>query len=424
MFFRITSKYVKLIMGGSVKKLLNILLLFICFLSINVKALDLDVKSNNIIMYNLDNNEVLFKKNDDSKVQIASLTKIMTALIVLDKIDDLDKKVTITYEDFNNLTKYNLATAGFKVGETVTYKDLLYGLLLPSGAEAAQALVRNISGNTNDFVKLMNEKTEELNLTNTHFSNPIGLDDENNYSTAFEVSKLFNYALKNNTFKDIITTLKYTTSDGKLSFKSTIQSNAKRYGIEVPYILGGKTGTTDGAGLCFASIAKEKNIHYMLVTLGAVYDKKGAHHIEDAKTIYEYFMNNYDNYKIVDKKKSYKSLKTVYLKENEIKLYPKSDIIKYLPNNYDINDVRFEYDGVDEVSIFTNKNLGTLKIFYKDELLKEEKVVLKNKVNFSFHKFFKHNALYVILIFLLIMGTLFVKRKKHKKRRKRLKHNS
>lgn len=397
------------------KKVLNTLLLLMCLCTINVKALDLNVQSNNVIMYNLDNNEILFEKDDNHKVQVASLTKIMTAMVVLDKIENLEEKVTITYDDFTNLAKHNLATAGFKVGEVVTYNDLLHGLLLPSGAEAARALVRNVSENEEEFVKLMNEKAKKLNLENTHFSNPIGLDDEQNYSTAFEMSKLFNYALKNETFKKIITTSQYKTSDGKLSFKSTIQSNAKRYGIDVPYILGGKTGTTDGAGLCFASIAKENNVNYMLVTLGAPYDKKGAHHIEDAKKIYDYFIQNYGNHKIVDKKISYKSLKTIYLKENEIKLYPEEDIIKYLPNDYNKNDVKFKYEGVNEVSILTKKNLGTLKIFYKDELLKEEKVVLKNEVNFSFEKFFKQNILYFILVFVLFIIFIMIKIKKHKK---------
>lgn len=399
------------------KKALNFLVLFICLSTLKVKALDLNVSSKNVIMYNLDNNEILFEKEDNTKIQIASLTKIMTAIVTLDRINDLDQQVIITYDDLKGLAEDNLVTAGFTIGEAVTYRDLLYGLLLPSGADAAAALSRTVAGNKEEFVILMNEKAKELKLNNTNFSNPVGLDDENNYSTAKEVSMLFNYALKNENFKKIITTSEYTTSDGKISFKSTIQNNAKKYEIEVPYILGGKTGTTDGAGLCLASIAKENDVNYMLVTLGAPYDKKRPHHIEDAKTIYDYFIQNYSNQKIVDKKIPYKILKTVYLKEDKIKLYPKEDIIKYLPNDYDKNDVKLKYEGVDEVSIFTDKKLGTLKIFYKEDLLKEEKVLLKTKVNFSFSKFFKQNIIYIILIVFILLLIIIKKKQsiKHKK---------
>lgn len=405
------------------KKILNIIILITCIFTLNVKALDLNVSSKNIIMYNLDNNEILFEKEDNTKIQIASLTKIMTALVTLDKIEDLDKQIIITNDDLKGLVEENLVTAGFTPGEAVTYKDLLYGLLLPSGADAASAISNNIAGTKEEFVKLMNEKAKELKLTNTNFSNPIGLDDEYNYSTAKEISIIFNYALKNEKFKNIITTPEYNTSDGKLSFKSTIQTNAKRYGIEVPYILGGKTGTTDGAGLCLASIAKENDVNYMLVTLGAPYDKKRPNHIEDAKTIYDYFIQNYSNQKIVDKKKPYKTLKTIYLNEDEIKLYPEEDIIKYLPNNYDKKDVKLKYIGVNEISIFTRKKLGTLKIYYKDELLKEEKVLLKIKTHFSFSKFFKQNMLYFILLLIIITLLIIVKKRSRKSKNNRLKRS-
>lgn len=295
----------------------------------------------------------------------------------------------------------------------VTYRDLLYGLLLPSGADAAMALSRSISGSEEEFIKLMNAKAKGLGLKNTNFAGVVGLDDENNYSTAKDVSKLFRKDLDNKDFKTIITSKEYTTSDGKLTFKSAIQSNAKRYSIDVPYILGGKSGTTDGAGLCLASIASANDVNYLLVTLGSPYDKIRPHHIDDAKVIYDYFINNYSNKKIVDKKVKYKSLKTKYLKEEEIDLYPSEDIIKYVPNDYNEEDIKYEYKGIDEVSIFSSKKLGTLKIYYKDELLKKEYVILKIKTHFSFTKFLKGNIFWFISGFAVIIIIIFViKRKK------------
>ena len=191
-----------------------ILCLFISlFLLTSVQALELDIHSTNAILYNTNDDKVLYEKNENERVQIASLTKIMTAIVTLDKIDNLDEKVTLVSEDLKGLLEENLVTAGFKVGQTVSYRDLLYGLLLPSGADAAKALARSIGGTEDNFVKLMNEKAKKLNLKETHFTNPIGLDDENNYSTVKDVSLMFEYALKNDDFKKIVTSSSYTTSD-------------------------------------------------------------------------------------------------------------------------------------------------------------------------------------------------------------------
>lgn len=394
------------------KKVSIFLLLILFFITFDVKAIDLDIKANNALLYNLDSDEVLYEKNCNDKVQIASLTKIMTALVALDEVSDLDRQVIISYDDLKGLSELNLVTAGFTVYETVTYRDLLYGLLLPSGADAAMALSRSISGSREEFVKLMNEKAKKLSLDSTSFAGAIGLDDENNYSTAKDVSKLFRKALDNNEFKKIITSKEYTTTDGKLTFKSTIQSNSKRYNIFVPYILGGKTGTTDGAGLCLATLASANGVNYALVTLGSPYDRVGPHHIEDAKVIYDYFIDNFGNKKIVDKNFKYKSLNTKYLKEDKIDLYPSEDIIKYVANDYSSGDIKYVYDGTQYVSIFSDKKLGTLKIYYKDELLKEEDVLLKVKTHFSLSKFLKKNIVWLILGFIFIGVILFLKNRR------------
>ena len=160
------------------KKTIKLLIILILLIPLNIKAIELDISSKNAILYNIDNNEILYEKNSNDKVQIASLTKIMTALVSIENIEDLDKQIIINNSDFKNVQKYNLVTAGFTVGEVVTYKDLLYGLLLPSGADAAKALARNIAGSEEEFIILMNKKVQDLNLKNTNFSNVIGLDDE------------------------------------------------------------------------------------------------------------------------------------------------------------------------------------------------------------------------------------------------------
>lgn len=395
------------------KKILSFILIFIIFIG-KVDALNLDISSKNAVLYNMDSGEVIYEKNSDEKVSIASLTKIMTALITLENVENLDERVIIIEKDFEGLIEANAVTAGFTKGEVVTYKDLLYGLLLPSGADAAKALARLVAGSEEKFIEKMNDKVKKMNLKQTNFSTVIGLDDVNNYSTAREVSLIFKEALKNKNFKNILTTKEYTTSDGKLKFKSTIQSNAKKYNIDVPYILGGKTGTTTDAGLCLATIAKANNVNYMLVTLGALYDKKAPHNIEDAKVIYDYFIENYGNQKIVDKQKSFKKIKVKYSDQESLNLYPTKSITKYLENDYDKKNVKLVYDGKEEITPFDKKGskIGTLKIYYQDKLIDTQNIILNENLHFNTFNFIKENILIVAGILIVIIFVIVLK--KHK----------
>ena len=386
------------------KKILSLIIIFILFIG-KINALELNISSESAILYNLDSGEVLYEKNSDEVRQIASLTKIMTALVTIENVDNLDKQVILTKEDFAGLIEANAVQAGFTNGEVVTYKDLLFALLLPSGADAAKAIARNVGGSEENFINKMNEKAKELNLKNTKFSTVIGLDDKNNYSTAKEVSIIFKEALKNKTFKEIITTKEYQTSDGKLTFKSTIQSNAKRYEIDIPYVLGGKTGTTSGAGLCLATIAKANDVNYMLVTLGALYDKKAPHNIEDAKIVYDYFIENYSNKIIVDKDKSFKKIKVKYSNVEEINLYPNKSITKYLENNYNKDDIKLIYNGKKELTPLNKKEekLGTLKIYYQDKLIDTQNIILNENISFNIISFIKEEIVIISIVLILLI---------------------
>ena len=398
------------------KKVLSFIFIFILFM-VRAKGLELDISSKNAILYNMDSGEVLYEKAADEKVPIASLTKIMTALVSIENIENLDTQIVLTADDFKGLAEANAVTAGFTKGEVVTYRDLLYGLLLPSGADAAKALARNIAGSEENFIKMMNEKVGEMNLENTHFSTVIGLDDDNNYSTAREVALIFKEALKNEDFKTIITTKSYTSTDGKITFKSTIDNNAKKFEIDVPYILGGKTGTTTDAGLCLATIAKANGVNYMLVTLGATYDKKAPHNIEDAQTIYDYFIENYGNHVIVDKKTPFTEIKIKYGTEKTIKLYPTKNITKYLENNYDKDDIKYVYDGQKEITAFTKKGerLGTLKIYYQENLIDKEDIVLTANLKFSLLGFIEENIIIILsIITVIIIIVVLILKRKHK----------
>lgn len=387
------------------KKLIFILIIVITLFNINVYALDLDINSRNAIMYDISEDKLLYEKNSNEKVSIASLTKIMTCVVALENINNLDDTVKLTYKDFEGLLEANASQAGFKIGEVVTYRDLLYGLMLPSGADAAQALVNNISSSKDEYIKLMNDKALELKLNNTHFSNATGLDDDNNYSTVEDIYKLFKYALSNEEFKTIVTTKTYTTSDGLLTVKSTTKKFIDKFDIEVDYIKGSKTGTTDNAGFCLASFANFDNQDFILVTTGAEYSKTSPNHLYDAKKIYEYFQNNYKYQVIVPKKTKLIELDTKYAKNKTVTFYNDKDLYKYLEKDINKDDIKIKYSGVDLITLKMDKGtkLGKVDVYYKDKVIDSIDIILKEKQKLSIFRWLIGHIVYIIILLLIIV---------------------
>ncbi len=372
----------------------------------------LDIKSKNVILYNMNDDSVIYALNEEDVVPIASLTKIMTALVSLDYIEDLDAKVTMTSDMYKTLREENAYQAGFTLGEKVTYRDLLYGLLLPSGAEAAQALAISTAGSIDNFAKAMNAKAKELGLTNTSFANPVGLDNPNNYSTAKDVAELLKVALQNETFKAIFTASEYTTSNGKHTFKASKATSKIVKGL----IDGSKTGFTYDAGLCFASIAHHNNVNYLLVTLGAPYNNRNNHY-NDAKEIYTYYFNNFDE-RLVLKKDT--NITDITLINDEVISYPvsiKEDIVKYMTINCDFKE---NYDGLTAITkeMKVGDKLGTFTVSCGDEVLYKEDVLVTPAMIIVIPPYYLIYLGIALIVLLFIMGLwLSHKRKKKKKRR-------
>ena len=179
-----------------IRKLLVLLILLIPF---NVFAEDININSNNAVVINLNNNEIIYEKNKDEVINVASMQKIMTTLVGIEHIDNIDENFTIPDGMFSSLDP-ELMMVGFSSGDKVNYSDLLYGTMLKSGADAAYALSIHISGSEDEYIKLMNEKAVKLGLNNTFFKNTTGLDEDGQYSSVYDIAILFKYALNNKTF--------------------------------------------------------------------------------------------------------------------------------------------------------------------------------------------------------------------------------
>ena len=217
---------------------------------------------------------------------------MMTAIVAIENLPILQKEIKLTSSTFEGLYDANAAMAGFRPGEKVRAIDLLYGVLLPSGAESCIGLADLIAGSEQDFVRMMNQKAADLGMNNTHFANATGLHNENHFTTVKDLAVLLSYALQNDTFRKIFTSSRHSTRstnihpDG-ITFYSTIYEELSNASITRGQILGGKTGYTREAGLCLASLAKVGKQEYILITAGAKGDRHSKqNHIIDALTVY------------------------------------------------------------------------------------------------------------------------------------------
>lgn len=255
-----------------------------------VQELDISgINSSCAVLMQARGGKIIGEINGEQTMYPASMTKIMTAIVAIEELDSLDREITLTDETFAGLYERDATQAGFQPGETVQAIDLLYGVMLPSGAECCIALADDIAGSEEGFVELMNQKAEKLGMDGTHFCDSTGLHDPDHYSTAKDIAVLLKYAIRNDTFREIIESPYHSTAatnihpDG-ITFYSSMFNNLPDPSVTGGKILGGKTGFTNDAGLCLASFAEIDGTEYILVTAGAF--SAGTPHIDDAVTIY------------------------------------------------------------------------------------------------------------------------------------------
>ena len=234
------------------------------------------VKSPYLVLLDVESNQVIAGRDCDRRIYPASMTKIMTLIVAVEKLKSLDATFTMTSEIIAPLVKQQASRAGFDPGEVVDANNLLYGLILPSGADAAVALADMIAGSEEEFVNLMNKKCDEMGLKNTHFMNTSGLQDINHYTTPTEMAMIMEYAMKNETCAKILSTYQYTTTptvQHPVGILLTSTMFSRMYGNEVQgmTIQAGKTGYTDESGNCLISYAEKNGKHYVVVVAGGTY---------------------------------------------------------------------------------------------------------------------------------------------------------
>ena len=234
--------------------------------------------------------QALLNKNMDDRMYPASMVKILTTIVALENLPDLLMEVQVLQQDIDPGYLAGASMAGFSAFETVRVLDLLFGAMLPSGADACLTLARAVSGSEAAFVELMNEKAIEIGLQGSHFTNVTGLHDENQYTTCHDMAILMQYCMENTDFRNIVATSVFTTIPTELHpqgitlYSTVYEGFAETTFANGAVFLGGKTGTTEEAGRCLVSAATFYGEEYYLVTAMARGETPG--NFEDTALIY------------------------------------------------------------------------------------------------------------------------------------------
>lgn len=322
------------------------------------------------LIYDRASQKILYEKNGLKQVPMASTTKIMTAIVVLENanlkdIVTIDKKAAGT----------GGSRLGLKANDKITVHDLLYGLMLKSGNDAAVALAIHVGGSIEGFATMMNEKAKELGCVNSHFATPHGLDQKEHYTTAYELACMADYALKIPKFKEIVGTKAYTVT---INNQPRIISNTNELLGNLNGVYGVKTGFTNGAGRCLVTACKRGNLDIITVVLGA--DTKKIR-TQDSIKLIEYAYKNYQVVnleEIIQKKfEEWKQLneKRIYINKGTAQsitlALEKMPHTQMAVKNTEVDNISVDISNTFylEAPVEQNKTIGTLKVKIKDEVV-------------------------------------------------------
>ena len=338
-----------------------ILVLILLFIPISVNAFSSSAKG--VVLMDTDSNRVLYSKNPHYVSSVASISKIMTAVVVIEN-SDIEKEVTIGEE----VLKAHGSAIYIKEGEKLKIKDLLYGLMLRSGNDAAVSLATKVGGSVENFVNLMNKKAKEIGMTDTTFHNPSGLDDdeEGNYSSAYDMALLMSYAMQIDAFKEIVQTKYYKLKTNKNVYE---WKNKNKLLFTYKYTTGGKTGFTKKARRTLVSSASKDNLNLTVVTINDGNDFK--EHV----SLYEEAFNTYQNYQILNKG-IVSILGETYYKDNE--LYYKNDFTYPLTESEkEVINLKFKLEKKRNVK--NNDKVGEAIIYIGEKKVHSENIYFKDK---------------------------------------------
>ena len=354
------------------KKFLAVLLMFFLPIYMVNAAEPAGGYARSAIVIDAVSGKVLYEKNAYEKLGMASTTKIMTALIVLENCENLDEEVKID----DRAVGIEGTSIYLKKGEILTVKELLYGLMLASGNDASMALAYHIGkGNLETFVNLMNEKAKELNLQNTSFANPHGLDAENHYTSAYDLAVITSCAMKKSDFKEIVST-KFTQITGHKDVGNRFLRNKQRLLKTLEGCSGVKSGFTDNAGRCLVTSCERDGMEVISVVLNC------PNMFEESERLIN---DAFKEYKMVEIIEPYSYITNIPVNEGEfesVKVYSMKGF-KYPLKEVETTDIYVEKElpEILDAPIKKEKEIGKVKVYFNKEQIFEENIYTMEEIN-------------------------------------------
>ncbi len=399
----------------------------------------ISVSANAAMLVSLDTDEVLYEKNADEKVYPASITKIMTTLLILesDKYDP-NQKIAMTDEALDLISGTGSSVSLLKSGEEITQLDLVYMILMASFGDCAILGAIYYGGSVENFVNMMNSRAAELGLANTKYQNPVGLHDENNYTTARDTYKLAKVALKNQTFKDVCESARHTVAATNMSGERTLsttnflQDNTTNYYYS--YAKGVKTGYTDEAGRCLVSTASYNGYNYMCLLFGCPAKADRRYEFIESAELYRWAFNNFEFKKVADTSNPIAEIGVdLSLDTDFVSLYVEKSFVSILPKDADDSTVSIvpnipqktvdapikKGDVLGSADVIYAENvIGTVNLVANETIEKSTLLtVLRGVKNFFTSSYMK--VVYVIIIAIIVVFIIAVIRMNTKRSKKR-----
>ncbi|MBQ7991143.1 MAG: D-alanyl-D-alanine carboxypeptidase [Oscillospiraceae bacterium] len=440
--------------------LFTVLLMMILICDVPVRAVtfspDFTITSEAAVMMDLDRNTVVYAKNADKKMYPASLTKIVTAMVVLDNVDDIENtRFEAPLSVFDELYGMGASTVGLMKDEITTVKDLLYSLMLKSACESAGILAYNVGQHsTANFVEMMNEKAKAIGCTGTHFVNPHGLYDKDQFTNANDMARIVRYAVDNYPLLvEIACTVDYEMQPTNMHsegwahiYHTNAMINPESFEY-YPYVKGFKTGTTDESGRCLATLGSKDGCNYLLVTLGSPLKNEDGetvyNHYEDHRMLYDWAFDHLEYKQIIPADKEVKELQVNFGESSDfVRLVTASDYSTVWLDTIDdsklsdvitVDESLLNEDGTIDAPVEQGTVLGTYAVTFHDEEVGRVDLVAQTDVTLSVAKYNMDKAKHfvtsgwflaaagiaVVLIFLYIILVASSNRKKKKKRRRK-----
>ncbi len=394
-------------------------------------------RAKSAVVIDANSGDVIYAQDAEKKLYPAGTSNIMTAIIALENAA-LGDSFTVTEDALANV-RYDQPQLGIRVGESYTLEQLLYAILLNSDNDAANAIAIGISGTIDGFVEKMNKKAEELGLSNTHFANPTGLQNENHYMSAQDLALLARYAMQNTEFKNIVKTPKYDmqTPHGIQTLLST-NHLVSRYKYPYHYYTGAigvKSGNSPDAGYCLVSAAEKNNLYIISVVMGCdnADAKDGAYSFTDTAKMLNYIFENYKSVLLAKKGDIVYDSKVSEAKDGvRVAITVEDDVYITLKDTANADLITSEVNIIQELKapIHTGDYFGTITYSYNGKTVKTANVVAANEVkrDFFLHIFgsvfgFIFNPIVLIIIIVIVaiwVRLNIVRSRKRRIRRKRL----